>query len=368
MSAAAAAVDPSGETAFTRTFAAFCSELVGTFPELAEGVRRVAGRATPTFFWKSWQDDLAILAERDFAALQARRRGILFVPVVMTPALWSEISEKSQGAIWRYLRALILEAVMELHLDATALTEERLGVLMQILIEERGGEDEEAVSETVMEEAMERLAPLMDRLKGMMGAAGGLFDASGLKGMFDASGLAGMFAGGVSGEMPSLPEIPERLRKGRIAQLAEQMAKQFDPADFGIDPALLRGDNVVEVLKGLAEMYQRDPTKLIGGAKRVAEKIKRQIMGGSLDREALIAEAKEFVELFRNHPTFKEAIAKFEGLVGEGGLAEMFGGAAGGGGGASSDRLRAVQERLRKKLAAREAAAKKSGGSGSGAR
>jgi hypothetical protein len=362
MSAAAAAVDPSGETAFTRTFAAFCSDLVGTFPELAEGVRRVAGRATPTFFWKSWQDDLAILAERDFAALQARRRGILFVPVVMTPALWSEISEKSQGAIWRYLRALVLEAVMELHLDATVLTEERLGVLMQILMEERGGEDEEAVSETVMEEAMERLAPLMDRLKGMMGAAGSLFDASGLAGMF--SGVAG----GVSGEMPSLPEIPERLRKGRIAQLAEQMAKQIDPTDFGIDPALLRGDNVEEVLKGLAEMYQRDPTKLIGGAKRVAEKIKRQIMGGSLDREALIAEAKEFVELFRNHPTFKEAIAKFEGLVGEGGLAEMFGSTAGGGGGASSDRLRAVQERLRKKLAAREAAAKKSGGSGSGAR
>lgn len=364
--ATATATDAPGETAFTRTFAAFCSELVGTFPELAEGVRRVAGRATPTFFWKSWQDDLAILAERDFAALQARRRGILFVPVVMTPALWSEISEKSQGAIWRYLRALILEAVMELHLDAAVLTEERLGILMQILMEERGGDDEEAVSETVMEEAMERLAPLMDRLKGMMGAAGGLFDTSGLKGMFDASGLAGMFsgagAGGVSGEMPSFPEIPERLRKGRIARLAEDMAKQFDPADFGIDPALLKGDNVEEVLRGLAEMYQRDPTKLIGGAKRVAEKIKRQIMGGSLDREALIAEAKEFVEIFRNHPTFKEAIAKFEGLVGEGGLAEMFGGAAGGGGGASSDRLRAVQERLRKKLAAREAGAKKSGG------
>jgi hypothetical protein len=164
--------------------------------------------------------------------------------------------------------------------------------------------------------------------------------------------------------MPSLPEIPERLRKGRIAKLAEDMAKQFDPADFGIDPALLRGDNVEEVLRGLAEMYQRDPTKLIGGAKRVAEKIKKQIMGGSLDRDALIAEAKEFVEIFRNHPTFKEAIAKFEGLVGEGGLAEMFGAAGGGGdGGASSERLRAVQERLRKKLAAREAAKKSGGGS-----
>jgi hypothetical protein len=365
MSAAASAppTDASG-SAFIRTFAAFCSELTETFPELAEGVRRVVGRATPNFFWKSWQDDLAILAERDFAALQARRRGILFVPVVMTPALWSEISTTSQAVIWRYMRTLVLEATMELHLDATALTEERLGVLMQILMEERGADDEEAVGETVMEEAMERLAPLMERLKGLMSAAAAA-GAGGAGGLFDASGLAGMFGAGVSGEMPSLPEIPERLRKGRIAKLAEDMAKQFDPADFGIDPALLRGDNVEEVLRRLAEMYQRDPTKLIGGAKRVAEKIKKQILGGSLDRDALIAEAKEFVEIFRNHPTFKEAIAKFEGLVGEGGLAEMFGAGGGGGdGGASSERLRAVQERLRKKLAAREAAKKSGGGGG----
>jgi hypothetical protein len=346
MSAAASTTDTSGESAFARTFASFCTELTATFPELADGVRRVVGRATPTFFWKSWQDDLAVLAERDFAALQERRRGILFVPVVLTPALWAEVSPATQAAIWRYLRTLVLEAAMELRLDAKTLTEERLGLLMSILMVERGGGDEEAVGETVMEEAMEHLTPLLERLKGMMG------------GLFDASGLAGMFGGlGASGEIP-FPEIPERLRKGRIAKLAEDMAKQFDPTEFGIDPALLKGDNVEEVLKGLAEMYQRDPTKLIAGAKRVAEKIKKQIMGGSLDRDALIAEAKEFVEVFKEHPMFKEAIAKFEGLVGAGGLAEMFGG-GGGDAGATSDRLRAVQERLRKKLAA-----KKSGGGG----
>ncbi len=159
-----------------------------------------------------------------------------------------------------------------------------------------------------------------------------------------------------------MPEIPERLRKGRIARLAEEMARQIDPADFGIDPSVLKSDNVEEVLRGLAEIYQRDPTKLIAGAKRVAEKIKKQVLGGSLDRDALIAEAKEFVAIFREHPMFKEAIAKFEGLVGEGGLAEMFGSGAGAGAGASSDRLRAVQERLRKKLAAKEAAKKAAGG------
>ncbi len=354
MSAAASAPTPDVSGAFAKTFVSFCAELAATFPELTEAIRRVAGRATPAFFWKSWQDDLAVLAARDFAALQERRRGIIVVPIVLTPALWSEVSPATQAAIWRYLRTLVLEAAMELHLDSTTLTEERLGHLMAILMEERGGDDEEAVGETVMEEAMEHLSPLLERLKG-------LASASGLGDMFDASGLAGMFgAADASGEFP-MPEIPERLRKGRIAQLAEQMAKQFDPTDFGIDPELLKGDNVGEVLRGLAEMYQRDPTKLIAGAKRVAEKIKKQIMGGSLDRDALIAEAKEFLELFRNHPTFKEAIAKFEGLVGEGGLAEMFGGAAGGAG-ASSDRLRAVQERLRKKLATRDAAKKSTGG------
>jgi hypothetical protein len=345
MSAAASAPTSDVSGAFAKTFATFCTELVETFPELAEGIRRVAGRATPAFFWKSWKDDLAVLAERNFAALQERRRGILVVPIVLTPTLWSEVSPTTQAAIWRYLRTLVLEAAMELRLDTTELTEERLGLLMRILMEERGGDDEDVVEETVVEEAMEHLNPLLERLKGMMG---------GLGGMFDASGLAGMFSG-VSGEIP-MPEIPERLRKGRIAQLAEQMAKQIDPADFGIDPELLKGDNVEEVLRGLAGLYQRDPTKLIAGAKRMAEKIKKQIMGGSLDRDALIAEAKEFVEIFRNHPTFKEAVAKFEGLVGEGGLAEMFGGAAGGAGASSSDRLRAVQERLRKKLAAKKAA------------
>lgn len=356
------AADASGESVFSRVFAAFCSELRETFPELADGIRRVEGRATPIFFWNSWKHDLMVLAKRDFAALQERRRGILIVPVVMTPSLWSEISEASQAAVWRYLRTLVLEAVMELRLDTASITEEYQGYLMSILIEERGtvpDEDEETVSESVMEEAMEHLTPLMDRLKGMMH---GVIDTSGLDSMFDASGgLKGLF--GVSGDIP-LPEIPEHLRKGRIARLAEDMVKQFDPSDFGIDPTLLQSDNVAEVLRRLAEMYQRDPTKMMTGAKRVAEKIKRQIMGGSLDREGLIAEAKEFVELFRNHPMFKEAIAKFEGIVGAGGLAEMFS-AASSDGGATSERLRAVQERLRKKLAAREAA-KKTGGAGAG--
>jgi hypothetical protein len=330
-------------SAFSTTLKTFCEELRATFPELSATIDR-ALTLTPDQFWKMWQAPAAleILVTRDADALFEKRKGFIVGAVRLTPALWSELSENTQTAIWKYLRTLTLEATMELSLEG--LDTETMQQLMNILTAERlekGGADAEAAASEMFEESMSHLSPLMEKLKGMMG---NFVDLSGMK------------------DIP-MPEIPEHLRNGRIAKLAEEMAKQFDPSEFGIDPALLHGENIEEVIKKLAEIYQRDPTKLIGGAKRVAEKIKTRILGGSINREELLAEAQEFVKLFKEHPLFKEAIAKFEGLAGAGGIAEMFGsGSGGGGGGTQSERRRAVQERLRKKVAARKAGG--SGGSG----
>jgi hypothetical protein len=226
--------------------------------------------------------------------------------------------------------------------------------LMAIMTAERiekGGADADAETSELFDESMKHLSPLMERLKGLIGSAVG---ASG-------EGIGGL--GGLGGFMDlsgfTMPEIPERLRNGRIAKLAEDMAKQFDPKEFGIDPTLLTGDNVEEILKRLAEMYQKDPTQLIAGAKKVAERIKKQILGGSLNRDELISEAQEFINIFKEHPQFKDMISKATGLMGAGGLAEMFG-SAGGGTSEPSERRRAVQERLRKKLAARNASSSSS--------
>lgn len=329
---------------FASTLASFCDELKATFPELEAAVQHAATRVTPAAFWSGWRAHLEILRARDFAALQATRRGLLLGPVALTPALWSELSAATQAAIWRYLRTLVLEAAME----SAEIDDSAMGVLMEILLEERsdgGAAEETEAAEAVIEEAQERLNPLLERLRGMMAAA---MDASG-------GGGSATDASGVS--FPPLPEIPERLKNGRIARLAQELARQFDPTEFGIDPAMLRGEDPMAVLQRLAEFYQRDPSQLMRGAQRVAERIKRQILGGSLDRDGLIAEAREFVELFRDHPLFKEPIAKFESLMGAGGLAEMFSGGGGGGSGSGSERLRRVQERLRKKTAAKAAAA-----------
>jgi hypothetical protein len=322
-------------SAFTRTLAGFCDELKQTFPELAIPVDRAAS-VTAATYWKSWQAATTTLLTRDVSGLLVGKAGFLVGAVRLTPELWSELSAGTQAAIWKYLRTLLLEAAMEVPMDAVPT--EIIQNVLAILTEERlegGGAEAEAAQNEILEDAMGHLNPLMERLRGMVG---GFVDLSGMK------------------DIP-IPDIPAHLRNGRIAQLAEQMAKQFDPTEFGIDPAVLAGDNVEEVLRGLAEMYKRDPSKLVAGAQRMAERIKRQILGGSLNREELIAEAQEFVTLFKEHPLFKEAISKFESFTGGAdGLAAMFGGGMASSG-APSERRRIAQERLRKRFAERQAKA-----------
>jgi hypothetical protein len=305
-----------------------------TFPELTVSLTRAA-TTTPAQFWRTWSGGLDILLAKDTTKLFGDRKGFLLGAVRLTPEVWKEVSPKTHNAIWKYLRTLTLEAAMDTAMEG--IDTETMQKLVDILTAERLESDPVGATSEMFEESMKHLNPLLEKLKGLM--------ASGLGGEGEGEGA------GAGASDFKMPEIPEHLRKGRIAKLAEDMAKQFDPADFGIDPALLKGDDVEEILKRLADMYQRDPTMLIAGAKNVAEKIKKQILSGSLNREELIAEAEEYMKLFKEHPMFKDAMDKLTGMVGPGGLAEMFRTSDSG---TPSERRRIVQERLRKKMAARQ--------------
>ena len=307
---------------YAGTLQLFCTEMNETFPELASSIVR-ASTTTPAQFWRTWSGGLDILLAKDTEKLFGDRKGFLLGSIRLTPEIWKEISPKTQGAIWKYLRTLTLEAAMEISMEG--MDTDIMQRLVDILTAERLESDPIGATADMFEDSMKHLNPLLEKLKGLMGS-----------------------------EVPAdfkMPEIPEHLRKGRIAKLAEEMAKQFDPAEFGIDPSLLNGDNVEDILKRLAEMYQKDPSMLISGAKNVAERIKKQILGGSLNRDDLIAEAEEYMKLFKEHPMFKEIMGKMSGLVGPGGLAEMFRTSEAA---TPSERRRAVQERLRKKMAARQ--------------
>ena len=312
---------------FSSTLQAFCNELRGTFPELAGPIDR-AVITTPALFWKSWSANLPILVERDAEALQKERRGFLLGAVRVPENLWKEISEPTQKAIWKYLRTLLLETSMEL--PQAEMTSEQAQNVLDILTQERLESGDHDDAREIMEESLKHMNPLLERLKGMLGGA------------FD---LSGGF---------TMPEIPERLRNGKIARLAEELSNQFNPADFGIDPTMLEGENVEDVLQRLMGLYKSNPELLMSGAKRVADRIKKQVLSGTIKQEDLMAEAKEYIQLFKDHPQFKEAFEKFETLFGQDGVASMMNQNPG----APSERLRAAQERLRRKRDARSATTK----------
>lgn len=327
-------------TSFAGTLKSFCDELRLTFPELQPQIDR-ALTITPAMYWKAWSANLSVLLECDFAALQTKSRGFILGAVRISDSLWSELSGQTQRAIWKYLRTLVLEASMELPNEE--MTPEMAQGVLDILQQERAksgeGPDEEELQEAaqMMEESMKHMNPLMERMQGILG---GIFGSVGTDG---------------SGATFTMPEIPDHLRNGKIAKLAEELSKQFNPADFGIDPKLLEGNSVEEVLQRLMDLYRNNPDLLINGAKRVAERMKKQVLSGTLRQEELIAEAKEYVALFKDHPQFKEAFSKFETLFGEDGIGSMFQSQSSG---APSERLRAAQERLRRKRDARAAGKK----------
>lgn len=302
-------------TTFAKSLLEFCEDLRLSFPEMAANIDRVSSMS-PADYLKSWRPHLGLLKTKDVQQLFQKRGGSLLGGVSLSKKLWTELSETTHRAIWKHLRSLTLEAVVETGLDK--LKEEEMSQLMEIMMEEKMPTESGGL--------FEHLKPLFDRLKDFMPN-------------MDVSGGA-------------FPEIPERLRNGKIAKLAEELTKQFDPTEFGIDPSLLTGDNIEDIITKLSEIFQKDPTKLMAGAKKMAEKIKRKIMDGSIDRKQLVDEAQEFMKLFRDNPMFKESLGKMESMMGPGGLASMFG--SGSGSEAPSERRSTVQERLRKKLAARK--------------
>lgn len=337
---------------FSTILADFCSELEGTFPELSVQINR-ARNITPATFWSNWMSTLDILIRTDEALLFSERKGFILSAVRLNQTVWSEISDPTKTAIWKYLRKLTLESAVSIGIDSIG--GDNMKQIMELaLIEKDFDSTFKNLSETV--------APFLENLKSRLGD----FNF----GMDDLSGF-------------TLPDIPTHLRTGVIATLAESLAKQFNPVEFGIDPELLKSNNIDEVMKTLMNLFKTNPDLMMNGAKQMAERIKNQILGGSLKREEIISEAKEFIALFKEHPMIKEVLAKvlgsgsglasglasgkmgpiieiIKGMFGLSGLSgdsddEGDGGSGSGGGPSESDRLRAVKERLRKKMSAKHA-------------
>jgi hypothetical protein len=267
----------------------------------------------------------------------------------MTKGLWKDAGKATQKAIWDFLSSLVLLASYEKRHSGNT-------------VEGGGGSSSSSSSSTEGSSEEPDFSKFFDisgadaDLRKMFKDLGSQFSGQSFSSFFDgikeaAETMKEQFgaAMGVSGEkMP----IPEKMFKGHIAKIAEDLAREFKPEDFGLSPEMLEGGDSAATFEYLQTIFTKNPELLMRGAKKIASRIQDKLKNGSVTREQLIAEAEELMQSFKDNPMFKQVFEQLNaGLRGAG---EGFGM---GGGNEPSERRKAAVDRLRAKLAAKQAAA-----------
>lgn len=301
-----------GTPTFASTYAMFLEDLKGTFPEYTAALT-LAGSLPDslTRFVEVWHDHTESVAAKNGAIFDGR--GVELVPgFVMTSALWSELSENTHNAIWKYLSTLLLLAASS------------------------GIESLWDISgfQTSMEEMMKHLQE-----SGEGGTFASMFEQLGK--MAETFGLKDL-----SGALPGGFKIPERLFKGHIARIVEELVKEFKPEDFGITEEMMDSKDPKAIFTNLQEIFTKKPDLLMSAGQKIAKKLQAKFASGSIKREEIITEVEELMKEFSDNEQFSELF---------GSLGEMLKSSDRSSGNEHSARLREARERLRRKTAERTA-------------
>lgn len=300
---------------FSATFTQFVDDLKGTFPEFATTLDAAAN--DEAFFTRTWKSHTKDVASQNAAIFAGD--GIELVPgFCMTEALWKELSGSTQSVIWKYLSSLLLLTAVS---DASEGFWDLSGFnadMEEMMRKLRDGEKTAGIGEE-MGDLFQRFAKMAETF--------GFKDASGV----DTSKF----------------KIPERLFKGHIAKIAEELIHEFKPEDFGISPEMLETKDPARIFQLLQEIFSQKPELMMSAAQKIAKKIQAKFQRGEIRREDIIREAEELMKEFSDNETFS-------GLFGS--IGELFKNSEKESGNEGSSRRREVQERLRKKAAEKKAA------------
>lgn len=151
-----------------------------------------------------------------------------------------------------------------------------------------------------------------------------------------------------------LPPFPEKLRKGKLVKLAEEIVRELKPEEFGLDPETVKQceTDPSKAFEVIMNSTMRNPEKLQGAMKRIMKRLQEKFQRGEFKPQELAAEAEEMMKEFSENPAFVDMMDSmrkafsFEGNM-EGARAA---------GMEHSVRMNIVKERLRRKAEANAAA------------
>jgi hypothetical protein len=144
-----------------------------------------------------------------------------------------------------------------------------------------------------------------------------------------------------------LPPFPERLKKGKLVKLAEDIIKELNPEEFGLDPETIKQCEAdpSKAFEILMNSTMKNPEKLQGAMKRIIKRLQEKFQRGEFRPQDLAAEAEEMMKEFSNNPAFVEMMEAMRKTFG---FEDMESARASGN--EHSARMSIVRERLRRKL------------------
>jgi hypothetical protein len=297
---------------FQSKYVEFANELLLTFPELSE-VINAAKALSPEDRLARFMTD--IVPHTPPTRDPAVRPAALLPGVILTDALWDELSQTTHTTMQEYLTLLTVCALFE---------------------SGKAGKDtifgDGADSSTFMDEFLKTWKTKMDGMD---------FENMAKK----MSGIFGMDSTGI-------PKLPEKFLKGHLARLAEEIVREFNPADFGLDDDTIKQceENPTSAFEILMKIYQSKPHVISSVVQRIGKRLQAKFQNGQIRANEIVAEAEELMKTFSENPAFSELMESFRTMFSMDELAKAPGEVG------VSARRSIIAERMKRKLEQKKAA------------
>ena len=301
------------DSIFQAKYEEFAASLIDAFPELEEVIKTSlsADKSSRETMYKMLVMPGAGNPKRD----PTEQPGMVLPGVFITDATWSACSEGTKKAINQFLSILTFSIAMK-----------------------DGKSSEFGFGDDSFKEWADTF---MNQWRGKMD-----------RGEFDS--FTKRFGDLFGSDGGRLPPFPEKLRKGKLVKLAEEIVKELKPEEFGLDPETVKQceTDPSKAFEVIMNSTMRNPEKLQGAMKRIMKRLQEKFQRGEFKPQELAAEAEEMMKEFSENPAFVDMMDSmrkafsFEGNMDGAKAAGM----------EQSVRMNIVKERLRRKAEANAAA------------
>jgi len=265
---------------FQKKYNEFAVDLKGTLPELNDAIDAAIVLSHKD---RLEQFKTNILPSCNPTSDYSTTPGQVLPGVTIPQSLWISLGDKSQAAILEYMRILFFCCMYETAKEGSASSGAG------------GTSTGNAWTDSFLNSWKEKLSGidfenLSKKLSGILGSIG----------------------------PAAFPKLPERLLKGHLAKLAEELIREFKPEDFGLTPEELAACDThpARAFELLTEVYTKKPEILQNAIKRIASRLQQKIARGEIRPEQIAAEAEELMKDFSENTAFTELMESFKGVFG----------------------------------------------------